>query len=47
VLAAGYQQLEPKPVDLERLSRAIITLALVAPEAVETASEARAAVRTG
>jgi CheY-like chemotaxis protein len=47
VLAAGYQQLEPKPVDLERLSRAIITLALVAPGAVEAASEARAAVRTG
>jgi signal transduction histidine kinase/DNA-binding response OmpR family regulator len=33
VLAAGYQQLEPKPVDLERLSRAIVALTGAAPGA--------------
>jgi hypothetical protein len=46
VKAAGYHQLEPKPVDLERLSRVILSLVADAREP-ELAAEALSAAAAG
>jgi signal transduction histidine kinase/DNA-binding response OmpR family regulator len=47
VKAAGYQQLEPKPVDLERLSRLIVSLVATAREPEQAAEAHLSAAATG
>jgi CheY-like chemotaxis protein len=48
VRAAGYQQLEPKPVDLERLSRVLLGLTGTQPESSDSSPPpSREVARTG